>query len=688
MSALERRSRLAEHLEQFLLAERHGTRKGAEILFPCPAHSDEHPSARFNPAKGAWYCDACRAGGGIKDLAGRLGHQIPKRARQDSATKRSHKVAAAYNYTDADGTLLFQVVREDPKGFRQRRPDGKGGWIWNMDGVKRVPYRLPELLAADPRMTVYIPEGEKDADTVAALGLIATTNPGGGGKWKDEFSEYLRGRPVVILPDNDELGRRHAQDVARSVQGLASSVRVLALPGLREKGDVSDWIKGGGTAQDLAREAAEIEGWSPPPVLSTAVLLDALVALIRRFVSMTLAQAGAWALWVLHTHALDAAEQTPYISITSPEKRSGKTRVLEVSEQVVARPWFTGRTSAAALVRKIDAIRPTLLLDESDAAFNGEKDYAETLRGILNTGHRVNGRASVCVGVGASLEVRDFSTFCPKAIAGIGKLPDTVADRAIPIRLRRRAPDETVKEFREKKVRVETASLRGQLEAWAGVNIKNLATDPAVPDALTDRAKDVAEPLIAIADLAGGDWPTRARLALVELCGGDSPDNDSLGVRLLRDCRAVFEVRPYADRLASTDLLKALLDLEESPWSELHKGRPLTVRGLARLLNPYDVTPGSVRLPDGTTPKGYYRAAFADAWSRYVRPSPVRNATSPQADNGAGFLDSSKRHTGNLAANEKREIGNADGLCGGVVDRGPSRKQGGREEADEEAALL
>ena len=410
-----------------------------------------------------------------------------------------------------------------------------------------------------------------------------------------------------------------------------------------------------------------------PPVASCAALLDELVHLVRRFVVVSEPQAVAWALWVVHTHALDAAAETPYLSVSSAEKRSGKTRLLEVSRLVVARPWFTGRVSAAALVRKVDKERPTLLLDESDAAFGGEKDYAEALRGLLNTGHRVDGTASLCTGKGAAMDVRDFSTFCPKAIAGIGNLPGTVADRAIPIRLQRKAKAERVERFRERKVRAETASLCTRLEAWALANTENLqAADPPLPEELSDRAQDGAEPLLAIADTAGDGWPKRARGALVELFTAGSLEEESLGVRLLRDCRIVFEARA-ADRLASAELCAALVELEESPWRAFHKGEQLTARGLARLLNPFGIVSGSVRLGE-KTPKGYYRLTFEDPWSRYLAPlvptgSP--SATPPQVNAGADSLDFSNRHTRPLVADEKREIANVDRPCGGVADNSP-----------------
>ena len=143
--------------------------------------------------------------------------------------------------------------------FRQRRPDGRDGWIWDVEGVRHVLYRLPELLAADPSETVYVVEGEKDVETLRASELVATTNPGGALKWRSEYSAALRGRHVAILSDHDDVGRLHAEQVARALSGVAASVRVVDLPGLAEHGDVSDWLATGHAIDELrAQVAAEV----------------------------------------------------------------------------------------------------------------------------------------------------------------------------------------------------------------------------------------------------------------------------------------------------------------------------------------------------------------------------------------------------------------------------------------------
>jgi hypothetical protein len=202
-----------------------------------------------------------------------------------------------------------------------------------------------------------------------------------------------------------------------------------------------------------AKDAEDRDGHGESErALDGAELLERLVWFIRRYVALSEEQAVLIALWIVHTHALDAADTTPYVNVKSAEKRSGKTRLLEVLSLLAAGSWLTGRVTAAVLVRKVAAEVPALLLDESDAALKGDREYAETLRGVLNAGFRRGGVTSLCVGQGANITYEDFAVYCPKVIAGIGKLPDTVADRSIPIELRRRRPSEKVERFRLRKV--------------------------------------------------------------------------------------------------------------------------------------------------------------------------------------------------------------------------------------------
>jgi uncharacterized protein DUF3631 len=355
-----------------------------------------------------------------------------------------------------------------------------------------------------------------------------------------------------------------------------------------------------------------------PQWVEGAAVLDHIYGFVRRFVSLSDSQARVVSLWVVHTHVFSAADATPYLAITSAEKESGKTRLLEVLEILVANPWLTGRVTAAVLICKIDALRPTLLLDESDATFGGDKEYAEALRGVLNTGHRNGGKASCCVGQGANTTFRDFSTFCPKALAGIGNLPDTVAGRAIPIRLKRAAPGEGVGRFRRRDLETEVGILREQVEAWSAL-ISDLlpGARPELPLALTDRQQDSAEPLLAIADAAGGVWPQTAKRALVELCSVAQGSDDSTGRLLLADIRQVFESQGV-DKLSSAELAYALAEIETSSWGEWFHGKPLSTHGLARLLKPFEVFPECIRIGDLIL-RGYLSEQFRDAFRRYLR---------------------------------------------------------------------
>jgi hypothetical protein len=210
----------------------------------------------------------------LSKLLGEEGKMVVNRV-QELLGGDARCIAATYDYTDEAGCLRYQVVRFDPKDFRQRRPDGSGGWAWDIKGVERLLYRLPELLAADTSQTVFIPEGEKDVDALRELGLVATCNPGGAGKWQSRFAGPLRDRHIVILPDNDETGQGHARQVAESLAEVAASVKVLLMPDLPVAGDVSDWLDAGGTAEELARLAAAAPQWVPTVAAIAAPLLPA-----------------------------------------------------------------------------------------------------------------------------------------------------------------------------------------------------------------------------------------------------------------------------------------------------------------------------------------------------------------------------------------------------------------------------
>lgn len=235
----------------------------------CPLHKDSTPSFAFHRPTGNWKCHAgCGQGDVLRylKLTAGLDFQAALKLLGDRLGVPAPRAEAhpeqRYAYTDEHGTLLFEVVRFGGKKFRQRRPDGNGDWVWKLDGVRRVLYHLPDLIAR-PGEPVFIVEGEKDVERLHAAGRLATTNPGGAGKWRDEYTAFLRERDVVILPDNDTPGRDHAGQVTRSLHGTAAGIRVVELPGLPEKGDVSDWLDAGHTVEELDELVSDTAPWQP-----------------------------------------------------------------------------------------------------------------------------------------------------------------------------------------------------------------------------------------------------------------------------------------------------------------------------------------------------------------------------------------------------------------------------------------
>jgi hypothetical protein len=273
-------------------------------------------------------------------------------------------------------------------------------------------------------------------------------------------------------------------------------------------------------------------------------------------------------------------------------------------------------------------VGPTLLLDESDAAFKGDKEYAEALRGLLNSGYRRGGKTTVCVGQGANINTRDFSTFAPKAIAGIGGLPDTVASRSIRVQLKRRTSGEQIQRFRRATANTIAEGVRERLAHWAEQHESALSiAEPLTPDELGDRAAECWEPLLAIADLARQEWPVTARSAAVELSTRGDDARTSSGVLLLGALRAALHGR---DRVPTDELLAEINGNDELPFGDWGDGG-LNGRRLAALLKPYEVRPRKWRAGDNT-PRGYVRdAKLEDAFARWLPPSPQEPPQAPQS---------------------------------------------------------
>jgi hypothetical protein len=382
--------------------------------------------------------------------------------------------------------------------------------------------------------------------------------------------------------------------------------------------------------------------------LMLAEIIDEILRLLRRYVVFrSAAQRLAVALWILHTHIFDQFETTPYLSITSPEMRCGKSKVLTILKALAARssgPWVL--PSEAAVFRIIEDRAPTLLLDEMDAVWGPRAREHEHLRALLNAGFQSDAVVPRCVGANRE-QVKDFRVYCPKALAAIGTLPDTIADRAIPICLVRKARGEHAEKLRQRRFASEADELLERIARWAeGTDLTE--AEPLVPDALSDRAQDAWEPLLAIAEAAGPEIAEAARHAAVELHADAEDVEASRGVRLLDDLRGLFR-RRGVDRMFTDEILEPLYAIEDAPWGDDEYGRKLNANAMARLLRPFGIKPKTVRRGTATR-KGYFRQDFEDSWSRYL----------PQEEEETSHRHTDAKHTG----------------CDGVTDEGaPEEKE-------------
>ena len=329
--------------------------------------------------------------------------------------------------------------------------------------------------------------------------------------------------------------------------------------------------------------------------------------------------AVAVALWAAGTHCYGVAETYPILAFMSPVRRSGKTRGMDTVEPIVARPWRVIRPSESVLFRKIDRDRPTMMLDEVDAIWS-EKNEHEGLRAVLNAGNRRGTTVARTVSKGKTFDLEDFAVYCAKLLAGIGRLPETVSDRAIVIHMVRKGVGDRVERLRTRDAFALGEPI-GDAIAELLSEVDDLTLAPAeLPVSLDDRAQDGWEPLLAIAKRAGGHWPERAVAAAVALSSErDDIDDESLGIVLLRDIRTALG---ESTRLTTAQLIERLLQIELAPWQDMY-GKPITGRKLSRLLRPFGITPHRDRV--GSV---YAASQFTDAWSRYLPSGSATSATS------------------------------------------------------------
>lgn len=446
-------------------------------------------------------------------------------------------------------------------------------------------------------------------------------------------------------------------------------------------------------------EHPKTESPKPPPQWAPAAavfdlevdgseLLVELISAIRGFVLMTQSDALIIALWILFTWLFERiAETSPFLRIVSPTAECGKSTLLKIIKYLARSSWLLVRLSQSSFVRTMEKERRSLLLDEGDA-FLAEN---EVMRNVLDGASDPDtANVSMSVKCGDDWVPTEFNIFVPIAIASIGMLRrmQTVESRSVHVHLKRATPAElkSLAKGRRRELKDRLEPLAAKCARWAADNADRLVgARPALPEALSGRDMDKWEPLIAIANAISQKCGTAA-LAACEAATGTHA-GDSLSEMLLADLKVLFDTR-NAKALASIDICNALKDLDERPWGEMGRARkPITQRGLAGLLSRFEIVPGTVRLDDGTTPKGYKRADLEDAFSRYLHmiDDPIRQNDTTQRPVGESddFQSATEQPCG-ASKNGSNPLGEND--CGGMSDKngdhGSRQKNNEAEEAE------
>jgi Protein of unknown function (DUF3631) len=399
--------------------------------------------------------------------------------------------------------------------------------------------------------------------------------------------------------------------------GVYESSRVLEARRLSLRASVLDFLVSEKRSKKTREQTDFLPHWHVEPwpeTVAGAVLLEELRKHFTRYVVLPKYADAALALWTLLTWVFDCFDITPYLAITSPTRRCGKTLLMTMLYWLCCRAKKNDTISKAAIYRTIEADRPTLLLDEVGWVV----DLKDERQGILCGGFERLGYVEVCEGESANITTKRYSTYSPKAFGLIGKLTPTLMDRSIEIRMQRKTKTDKVERLRRRD-NAEHQEFRRRLQRWANDNRSSLGSiTPKELAGLNDRAFDAWESLLAIAEQVGGDWPKLTREAAIALSGGEIASEER-GVELLAEINAAFEASAKA-AITTKSLISLLCVDEEKPWANYDKGKPITDRQLAKLLKPFTIISETVH-PHETgevRARGYKRERFEDAFSRYL----------------------------------------------------------------------
>lgn len=623
--------------------------------------TNKQASAGKSPALAEQHADLLQSSAISDEVAAERGYFTATRRSQlaDLGFPRAQQVVPALviPIRDSRGQVVTYQTRPDqPRIGENGRP------------IKyETPAKTPPALDVPPAARqslgstvspLWITEGARKADAGVGAGLCCVSVPGVwswarrlNGDAREVLPDLQRvkldDRKVVLAFDSDVMTKPQVYAALEAFAGYLTSrgalVHFLYLPELEpgEKTGLDDYLAEH-PVEELWQHVAETLRPPPKPkpkapALPTAKLLTTVESLLRRYVRFPDEHGPtALALYALHTHAIDAAHATPYIYVKSPQKRSGKTRVLETLSLPVREPIRSTSVSAAAIYQAVERWRPTLLIDEVDTIFQSRSETAEQLRGIINGGNR---RGAVAIRGTQDGEPVMFETFCPKVLAGIdtGKLPDTIRDRSIVIGLERKLRTEQVARLRNREIAGEVEELRKRLSDWAAENEPALANYEAKPLLeIDDRLDEAWEPLFAIADLAGCGWPERARAAARTLAAGAEDTGEDHAALLVEALRSIV----LAESVLTKDICAALNENDDLPFGAYRNEGGIDARRLSRMLKPYGIKPGNVRPPEGGQGKGYRREQFEEVWDRYASPADDATAGASQPSQRPTDLDS------------------------------------------------
>lgn len=721
MSVRGAEARVAATITAADLAERLGARRsGKGYACQCPAHDDRQASLSIGEGADGRVLLRCFAGCEVEAVVERLGlsmrdlfpeGQVP-RVRQGGTIKSERP--APPPLSEAQVERMASALRQDPEAWHhvtavlrlspevvaslklglrvdheERKwlayPYRRGeGWSHancrSLDGPKdfrRYPSGQATTLyrgdTLEPGGTAILLEGERDvaAGLTLGLGMLGSVVGMPGVNQVKLAAQALADQGLIFVgTDADPAGDKAAEELGAKLG--PERCRRLRFPGFKDLGDLLSSKGGLEEAGRVAREAIDAARASPPPLppkraakrspapsvepanepQNTALLLGEIRDAFKRHVILPPGASEVLALWCLHTWALDAARHTPRIVLKSPAKRCGKTLTLQVMQAFSRRPLLAANLSAAVMFRAIDAWQPTLLVDEADSFLADN----EELRGIINAGFEMGGAVLRCDG--EKHEPKNFVCYAPVAIASINNVPGTIADRALTLDLARKPKGTTVARF-DRRAREALAGFGPRLARWAEDTVPALRdATPGVPSALNDRQRDICEPLLAIADIAGGAWPQVAREAILQVCAID--ETDDLRERLLGEVWRLFG-EPGTDFLSLKVIVERLVQSETGGWDTVDRGKQLSTGKLARWLRGFGLIAVQSR-QDADRRRGYLRQEFADVAARYLDSFPGNGVTGVTGVTRAENIDV-QRHTAGVT-------GGVTGALGGVTPQG------------------